>query len=99
MEHFNRPSGPSLGAFIEHSDSSLPALQTRDGEQSSNETPSLRRHLNPLFGCKLMGWTSTWVIAEPHALSALETASWRLMLQSQLSYLLDEPESLDKAAA
>jgi hypothetical protein len=46
-----------------------------------------------------MGWTSTWVIAEPHALSALETASWRLMLQSQLSYLLDEPESLDKAAA
>jgi hypothetical protein len=98
MEHFNRPSGPSLGAFIEHSDSSLPALQTPDGQESSNSSPKSPRHLNPLFGAWLMGWPSTWVIAEPHASSALETELFRLTLQSHLSSLLGEQDS-HKAAA
>ena|GEM_PF-2195252 len=75
------------------------AQATRDGQESSNDSPKSPRHLNPLFGAWLMGWPSTWVIAEPHASSALETALWRSTLQSHLSCLLDEPESLNKEAA
>lgn len=63
--------------------------QTPDGEQSSPSTPSSRRHLNPLFGSWLMGWPSTWVIAEPHASSALATASFHCALQQRLSYFFD----------
>lgn len=55
-----------------------------------------RTALNPMFGCWLMGWTSTWVIAEPHALSASATESFRCALRSQLSCLLDEPEFSDR---
>lgn len=99
MEHFNRPAGPSLGAFIEHSGSSLPALQISGGETSSINSPKSPRHLNPLFGAWLMGWPSTWVIVEPHALSASETALFRSVLQSHLSYLLGEQGSSDKEAA
>jgi hypothetical protein len=74
------------------------AQATRDGDQSSNDSPKSPRHLNPLFGAWLMGWPSTWAIAEPHASSASETALWRSQLQQHLSCLLGEPESLDKAA-
>lgn len=63
--------------------------QTPDGEQSSPPAPNSRRHLNPLFGAWLMGWPSTWVIAEPHASSALETELWRSALQSRLSNFFD----------
>jgi len=56
-----------------------------DGQTSSPETQNSRRHLNPLFGAKLMGWPSTWTIAEPHASSALATALFRSQLQQQLS--------------
>lgn len=46
-----------------------------------------------------MGWPSTWVIAEPHASSALATESWRSALQQRLSCLLDEPACLLEEAA
>jgi hypothetical protein len=49
-----------------------------------------KKALNPMFGAWLMGWPSTWVIAEPHASSASETESWRSALQQHLSCLLDE---------
>jgi hypothetical protein len=58
--------------------------QIPDGQPSSLQTPSLRRHLNPLFGSWLMGWLSTWTIAEPHASSALATVLWRRRLDAQL---------------
>ena len=67
--------------------------QTPAGQPSSPSTPSSRRHLNPIFGAWLMGWPSAWVIAEPHASSALATESWRSALQQHLSCLLDEPAS------
>ncbi len=67
------------------------AQATRDGETSSTNSPKSPRHLNPLFGAWLMGWPSTWVIAEPHALSALETVLWRRQLALRLSFLLGEP--------
>lgn len=70
----------------------------RDGDQSSNDSPKSPRHLNPLFGAWLMGWPSTWVIAEPHVLSALETVLWRSRLQSHLSSLYGEPASSKEAA-
>lgn len=69
------------------------AQATQDGQTSSATTPNSRLHLNPLFGCKLMGWPSTWVIAEPHASSASETVLWRCNVRQQLSYLLDEQDS------
>ena len=64
-----------------------------DGQTSSPETPSSRRHLNPLFGSWLMGWPSTWTIAEPHASSALATALWRSQLRQQLSCFFDGLDS------
>jgi hypothetical protein len=63
--------------------------QTPDGEPSSPAIPNSRRHLNPLFGAWLMGWPSTWTIAEPHASSALETELWRSRLQQQLCSFFD----------
>lgn len=69
-----------------------PAQTTQDGQTSSEDTHTSRQHLNPLFAAWLMGWPSTWVIAEPHASSALETELWRSKLRSQLSYLLDEQD-------
>lgn len=74
------------------------AQATRDGETSLTNSLKSPRHLNPLFGAWLMGWPSTWAIAEPHASSASETVLWRSMLQSQLSCLLDEPEYSKEAA-
>ncbi|WP_051566704.1 DNA cytosine methyltransferase [Herminiimonas sp. CN] len=74
------------------------AQATLYGQESSNDSPKSPRHLNPLFGAWLMGWPSTWVIAEPHASSALETALWRSTLQQHLSCLLDEPEFSMEAA-
>ncbi|MCY1166941.1 hypothetical protein D9M73_68950 [compost metagenome] len=59
--------------------------QTPDGQTSSPPVPTLRRHLNPLFGAKLMGWPSTWTIAEPHGSSASATVLFRSQLQQQLS--------------
>ncbi|MDR2837754.1 MAG: hypothetical protein LBV49_04170 [Azonexus sp.] len=74
---------------------SLPlAPPTRDGAKSLPSDPNSRRLLNPIFDSWLMGWPSTWVIAEPRACGALETASWRRALQQRLSSLCDgrEPE-------
>jgi hypothetical protein len=84
-----------LANFVAYSPLAQPI---RDGLESSNETPSLRRHLNPLFGAWLMGWPSTWVIAEPHASSALETESFHSALQQRLSLLLGDPGSFKEAA-
>lgn len=66
---------------------------TQPGLQSSPSAPSLPRRLNPLFAAWLMGWSSTWVIAEPHASSASATVLWRSRLQRRLSSLLEGAES------
>lgn len=83
-----------LANFVAHSDLEFlrPDQQIPDGNQSSLQTQNSRRHLNPLFGSWLMGWPSTWVIAEPHASSALATALWRSALQQRLQYLLNDLE-------
>jgi len=78
-----------LANFVAYSPLAQP---TRDGQESSAETPSSRQHLNPLFGAWLMGWPSTWTIAEPHASSALATALWRCALQQQLCNLFAEQD-------
>jgi DNA (cytosine-5)-methyltransferase 1 len=92
LKHLQTHS-PSLGAFIEHSASSLPALQTQHGEKSSLSTQNSPRRLNPLFAAWLMGWPSTWVIAEPNACGPSATELWRSKLQQRLSSLLDERAS------
>lgn len=68
------------------------AQQIADGPKSSPLTPASRRLLNPLFGAWLMGWPSTWVIADPHACDASAMASYRSRLQLQLSCLLGKRE-------
>jgi hypothetical protein len=84
-----RTQAPSLPQVVTHSPSLPQAQPTPDGLPSSPTTPNSPRHLNPLFGAWLMGWPSTWVIAEPHASSASATALWRSRLQQHLSCLLD----------
>jgi len=73
-----------LANFVAYSPQVQPI---RDGQESSQSTPNSPRHLNPIFGAWLMGWPSAWVIAEPHASSALATASWRSKLRQELSSL------------
>lgn len=90
----SRTASPSLSQVVTHSHSLPQALPTPDGPLSSPSTPTSPRHLNPLFGAWLMGWPSTWVIAEPHASSALGTASWRLKQRSLLASYLPELEGL-----
>ena len=84
-----------LANFVAYSPLAQP---TRDGQTSSETTPSSRRHLNPLFAAWLMGWPSTWVIAEPHASSAAATESWRSALRQRLSCFFDAQESHREAA-
>lgn len=87
-----KPSDPQIStADIAVHLFSHPAPATAPGQESSPSTPTSPRHLNPLFGAWLMGWPSIWVIAEPHASSALATELWRSKLQQRLSSLLDEP--------
>lgn len=97
MDHFNRPGGPSLPAFIQHSPYSPQAQATQDGSESLRDSPFLPRQLNPLFGAWLMGWPSTWTIAAPHASSASETVLFRSALASRLSCLLGDPGYSGKA--
>lgn len=68
------------------------AQQTIDGPKSSPRTPISRRLLNPLFASWLMGWPSTWVIADPRACDASAMALYRSRLQLQLSCLLGKRE-------
>lgn len=89
----NRTASPSLSQTVTHSPSLPQALPTPDGPPSSPSTPNSPRHLNPLFAAWLMGWPTTWVIAEPHASSASATALWRCRLQQQLSCLLGAVDS------
>lgn len=70
-----------------------------DGQTSSGSTPNSRRHLNPLFAAWLMGWPSTWAIAEPRASSAQETESFRCKLRWHLSSLLGEQDCSHREAA
>jgi len=75
------------------------AQQIPDGPSSSMLTPTSRRHLSPLFASWLMGWPSTWVIADPLACDASAMESYRFRLQQHLSCLLGEPEFLEVDAA
>ena len=84
-----------LANFVAYS----PLVQaTRDGQTSSEITPNSPLRLNPLFAAWLMGWPSTWTIAEPHASNAQATELWRSKLRSQLSSLLGEQELRREAA-
>jgi hypothetical protein len=82
--------GQTLSFMAAHS--SLPALSPPNGPQSSIDTPSLPRRLNPLFGENLMGWPSQWTKAEPSASSASATVLWRSALRSHLSNLLNDQD-------
>jgi hypothetical protein len=101
--------GEQLNNFVEHSHSSPQAQPTQSGPESSTPVESVhgselsptmrpehvlgRLRLNPAFGCWLMGWPSWWT--NPGITSSVksEMVSYRLRLQSHLSFLLGEQES------
>lgn len=75
------------------------AQQISDGPPSSPSTPSSPRRLNPIFASWLMGWPSTWVIADPRACGASEMELYRCRLQQHLSCLLGDLECSYREAA
>jgi hypothetical protein len=77
---------------------SHPVLSAIDGRELSPTTRTLGPRLNPAFACWLMGWPMWWT--NPALTSSVQSAmvSYRWLLQSHLSRLLDAPE-LSRAAA
>lgn len=77
----------------------LPQDQTAtNGPQSSETSTTSRPRLNPAFGCWLMGWPWFWTNPGKISFAASEMALFRSRLQSHLSILLGEQESLEDAA-
>lgn len=97
MEHFNRPSGPTLPAFIEHSDSLHPVLSTLDGRELSPTRRTLGPRLNPAFACWLMGMPIWWT--NPGITSSVksEMELWRCRLDAQLRSFCDVVDSSEPA--
>jgi hypothetical protein len=91
--------GEQLQNYVAHRFSLLPDPTTPGGEPSLKPFRASRLRLNPVFGAWLMGWPSTWTIAEPHASSSLATEWWRSRLQQHLSSLLAEPAGAERLAA
>lgn len=67
------------------------AQPTAPGQESSSNTPTSPRRLNPAFTEWLMGWPTGWTIAAPSASSAAATELWRCKLQQQLCNLFNGP--------
>jgi hypothetical protein len=78
---------------------SRPVLSAIDGRELSPTARILRRRLNPMFVCWLMGWPMWWT--NPAVTNSVKPAmaSYRSLLQSHLSYLLGEPDLQVKEAA
>ena len=90
MNHFNRPSGPSLPAMIEHS--FLPAQQTgTPGGKSSEAAPTSRRRLNTKFVEWLQGLPGGWTSPDPISSEALGT--WSFQCKERLLYLFSSIET------
>ena len=105
--HMNRTDGRTDGRSRNHADQ-LPNFvmyrfshqdQTmNDGPTSLPKDPTSRRRLNPQFVDWMMGWPPGWTSTEPTDLDAEEMVSWHFKLDSHLSRLLAEPESLRRTA-
>jgi len=100
MSHFNRPSGPTLSAFVTHSESSPQARIAATGPESSSNSPSSPRRLNPAFAAWLMGIPWWWTNPAVTSSAQSEMASYRSKLDAHLSRFFDAPESgLNKEVA
>jgi len=97
MNHFNRPAGPSLGAFVQHSNSPLVRL-TIDGQESLSITSGSVPRLNPAFVFWLMGMPWWWGNPEQISFAQREMELFRCRLRQQLSSLCGGC-SLDMKAA
>lgn len=104
MDHFNRPAGPSLPAFIAHSPFSPQAQATPGGPESSLDSPgsppqSQTKKLNSYFVEWLMGWRHGWTspIALPDSAPA-EMALYRSALRQRLSSLFSDRASFKDVA-
>jgi hypothetical protein len=104
MEHFNRPAGPSLPAFIAHSEFSPLAQPTAAGQDCLPDSPgspqpSQTKRLNPYFVEWLMGWPAGWTspIVRPDC-APEAMALFRARQQAHLSSLFAVPASSKEAA-
>lgn len=93
MNHFNRPSGPTLSAFVAHSESSPQAQIAQNGPESSNDSPSSPRRLNPAFAAWLMGVPWWWTNPELTSSAQSEMESYQRRLDAHLSRLCGDQES------
>jgi hypothetical protein len=86
----NHKGGEQLPNFVEHH-FSHPVHSTLDGRELSPTGRTLRRRLNPAFGCWLMGWPIWWT--SPALINCVrsEMESYRFRLQSHLLSLCVEP--------
>ncbi len=77
--------GEQLPNYVEHHFSLHPVHSTLDGRPLSPTARTLRRRLNPAFGCWLMGWPIWWT--NPGLTNCARSAmeSWRFRLQQHLS--------------
>ncbi len=90
QESRNHKGGEQLPNFVEHH-FSHPVHSTLDGRELSPTGRTLRRRLNPAFGCWLMGWPIWWT--NPALINCVrsEMESYRFRLQSHLLSLCVEP--------
>lgn len=91
--------GEQLPNFVEHHFSLHPVLSTLDGGPSSPTARTLRRRLNPAFGCWLMGWPIWWTNPGLTSCARSATASWRSRLRQELSSCCGAPALLEQEAA
>lgn len=98
QERSGTTKGEQLANFVAHSPSSPQAQPIQDGQQSCESVPTLRRRLNPAFGCWLMGWPVFWT--NPGITNSVrsEMVSYQLRQQSQLSCLFGEPLDLNRSS-
>lgn len=92
MNHFNRPSGPSLPAMIEHTEDASfrqDQVTVKDGPKSSVKDHGPRRRLNPAFVCQLMAWPWYWTNPEPISFAQEATESFLSAARWHLSNLLE----------
>lgn len=90
---YSHASGPTLSAYVTHSESSPQGRIAATGPESSNDSPGLLRRLNPAFVAWLMGAPWWWTHPEVTSCVRSEMESYRYALQRRLFSFFDAQES------
>ena len=87
-----RHSGTTLTDAVRFHSHPVPVIE-KHGEPLSPTRRILRRRLNQMFVCWLMGWPTWWTYPEPISFAAAAMASWRSRLRSLCDAYCGEPGS------